>query len=85
LRSSAGAISTLLGIMFVPSILIGLLPPTWQDTIGPYLPMEAGSAIFIASSHGAAGLSPWTGLGVFAAYAAATLVGAFLVVGRRDV
>lgn len=84
-RSSAGAIATLFGILFVPSILVSVLPQAWQTTIGPYLPMEAGSAIFIANNHGSANLGPWTGFAVFCAYALVSLVAGFLIVCHRDV
>ena len=42
LRSSAGAVAVLFGVLFVPTLLTALLPSSWQDTIGPYLPMNAG-------------------------------------------
>ena len=84
IRSSAGAIATLFGILFVPSILVGLLPQEWRESIGPYLPMEAGNAIYIVSSHGNTGLSPWTGFAVFSAYALVALT-AGLTIRHRDV
>jgi hypothetical protein len=42
LRSSAGAIATLFGVLFIPTILAGILPQTWQNKIAGYLPMNAG-------------------------------------------
>jgi hypothetical protein len=84
LRATAGSIATLFGLLFVPSILIGLLPSSWQTTIGPYLPMEAGSAIFIAVRPASGMLSAWTGFGVFSLYALAALGAGFWVVTRRD-
>jgi hypothetical protein len=83
IRSSAGAIASLFGLLFVPQILVELLPSTWKTTIGPYVPMEAGSQIF--SQHREAGaLGPWAGLGVFCLYAAVALVVGFLLINRRD-
>jgi hypothetical protein len=83
IRFSAGAVAVLFGVLFVPSILITLLPQSWQDTIGPYLPMNAGVTIY-SVHHQAHTLQPWTGLGVFCLYAAAALVGGFLLIKRRD-
>jgi ABC-2 type transport system permease protein len=83
LRSSAGAIATLLGLLFVPTLLAALLPQSWQDSIGGYLPMNAGEAIL--TIHRQAGtLQPWTGLGVFCLYAAAALTAGFMLITRRD-
>jgi ABC-2 type transport system permease protein len=83
IRFSAGAVAVLFGVLFVPSILITLLPQSWQDTIGPYLPMNAGETIYSVHRQ-AHTLQPWTGLGVFCLYAAAALVGGFLLIKRRD-
>jgi ABC-type transport system involved in multi-copper enzyme maturation permease subunit len=83
-RSSAGAIATLLGALFVPSLLANLLPQSWQDTIGPYLPMNAGDTIYTVH-HEAHMLGAWQGLGVFCLYAAIALAGGFILITRRDV
>src|SRR3954452_18767664 len=56
LRSSAGAIATLLGVLFVPPLLLDLLPGTWKTTVGPYIPMQSGSQIFVAAHREAASL-----------------------------
>jgi hypothetical protein len=84
LRSSAAAIATLLGVLFVPPLLLDLLPGSWRTTVGPYIPMQSGSQIFIAARREAASLPPWTGFGVFCLYAAAALVVGFVVINRRD-
>ncbi|HEX5204266.1 ABC transporter permease [Paractinoplanes rhizophilus] len=84
LRSSAATIATLLGVLFVPPLLLNLLPETWKTTVGPYIPMQSGSQIFVAARHEAASLAPWTGFGVFSLYAAVALVAAFAIANRRD-
>jgi len=83
IRSSAGAVAALFGGLFVPSILISLLPQSWQNTDGPYLPMNAGETVFTVN-HQADTLQPWTGLGVFCLYAAAALVTGFVLINHRD-
>jgi hypothetical protein len=83
LRSSAGAVAVLFGVLFVPTLLTALLPSAWQDTIGPYLPMNAGDAIYTVRPE-AHTLQPWTGFGVFCLYAAAALATGFILIGRRD-
>lgn len=84
LRSSTAAIATLLGVLFVPPLLLDLLPSSWKTTIGPYIPMQSGSQIFVAARREAASLTPWTGFGVFCLYAAVAVLAAFAVVNRRD-
>ena len=83
IRSSTGAVATLLGVLFVPSLLVTLLPQSWQDTIGPYLPMNAGETI-ITVHHQAHTLQPWPGFGVFSVYAAAALAAGFILISHRD-
>jgi hypothetical protein len=84
IRSSAGAIAALLGLLFVPPLLTGLLPATWQANIRPYVPMEAGSQIFIVVNHEPNSLDPWTGFALFALYAAIALTIGFILIRRRD-
>jgi ABC-2 type transport system permease protein len=83
MRSSAGAIATLLGLLFVPPILLELLPHSLKDSLNPYVPMEAGSAVF--SVHRDMGiLRPWQGFGVFCIYVTVALGCAFVLIKRRD-
>ena len=83
LRSSAGAITALFGTLFVPSIIMQLLPASWQDTAGQYLPMNAAESIYRVPQAPHL-LAPWAGLGVLCGYAAAALAAGFILIGRRD-
>ena len=83
LRSSAGAVAVLFGALFVPTLLAALLPSSWQDTVGRYLPMNAGDAVYTVRPE-AHMLGPWAGFGVFCLYAAAALAAGFALIGRRD-
>lgn len=84
LRSSAGAIATVFGVLFVPPLLLDLLPGSWKDAVGPAVPMQAGTQVYVAVRHETAALAPWTGFAVFCAYTAAALLAGFLLVNRRD-
>jgi ABC-2 type transport system permease protein len=84
IRSTAGSIAVLFGLLFVPPILLELLPRTWQSTVGPYLPMQAGSQIFIAQERGPDDLGAWTGMGVFTLCAAIAVAASLVLVDRRD-
>lgn len=88
IRHSSGAIAALFGVVFVAPILALALPSSWNAAISKFLPSNAGQAILStvhsARVHGSASLSPWVGLGVFAAYAAVALGLAAWRLGRRD-
>jgi len=82
-RNTAGGIASFAGIMFVLPPLMNVLPTSWNDAASPYLPLAAGEAIMSITpgNH----LAPWAGLGLFAAYAAAAIAVAALLLRRRDV
>jgi ABC-2 type transport system permease protein len=84
LRSTAGAIASLFGMILVLPAVAQALPTSIQDSIDKYLPSNAGQAIF-HSIPDTSTLAPWVGLGVFALYAAVALAGGLIMVGRRDV
>ncbi|HUK71538.1 MAG TPA: ABC transporter permease [Streptosporangiaceae bacterium] len=84
IRHTAGAITTVIGVVFVLPILSGLLPGSWGAHIDAYLPEQAGSLIDEAHQQSGQLLSPWQGFGVFCLWTAVLLaVAAFLLV-RRD-
>lgn len=82
-RSTAGGISALVGIMLILPVVGGLLPSAIGDTITKYLPSEAGTA-FINAAHHAGALSPWTGLGVLVLWVAGASAAATVLIRRRD-
>ena len=83
LRNPAGAISTVVGALFVLPMLTRLLPSDISDDISPYLPSNAGDAFM--NVHTAAGeLSPWPGLALFLGYVVVLLAGAAVLLKRRD-
>ncbi len=83
-RNTAGGIATFVGIFFVIPPLMNVLPTSWNNAISQYLPSEAGRQIF-ALHHAAHTLTPLTGGLVFAAYCAAAIVIAAVLLVRRDV
>jgi hypothetical protein len=84
LRSTAGGISALFGVLFALPIVAGFLPGSLSDEVNKYLPGTAGQAIVTVHPDPATSLSPWTGFGVFCAYAAVLLVLAALRMRRGD-
>lgn len=83
LRSSAGAIAALVGVLLILPGLASLLPDSWYDTINPYFPGNAGSAVF-ALHQSSDALSPGAGIAVFAGWVALTLAGAAYRLVRGD-
>lgn len=83
LRSVAGGIAVLVGVLMLLPGLIGLLPTAWQNNITPYLPSSAGESMF-ALTHDSTALSPLAGLLVFAGWTALALAGAAYRLVRTD-
>lgn len=83
LRSVAGGISVLVAsLMLIPG-LVSLLPTSWQSHISPYLPSNAGEAMF-ALHHDTTTLSPGAGLAVFLLWTVLALTGAAVRLVRTD-
>ena len=85
IRHTAGAISTVIGIVLVLPILTGLLPDQWfWNHLNAYLPEQAGSLIFAVHQTNTQLLSAWEGFGVLCLWTAILLaIGSFLL-SRRD-
>jgi ABC-2 type transport system permease protein len=83
LRNTAAGISTLFGLLFVLPIIVRFLPSSWADPINKYLPSSAGEAITHVHPNPAM-LAPWTGFGLFCAYALVALLAAAVSLRRRD-
>jgi ABC-type transport system involved in multi-copper enzyme maturation permease subunit len=82
-RSTAGAITVLFGILLVLPVLADVLPSTWAPHIVPYLPGNAGQAIMRLHPSPDT-LAPWTGFALFAGYIAVAVVAAAVLLRRRD-
>ena len=83
-RNTAGGIATFAGIFFVLPPLMNILPLSWNNAISQYLPSEAGRQLF-SLQHAAHTLTPLAGGLLFAAYCAAALAVAGVLLVRRDV
>ena len=70
-------------VFFVIPIVVGALP---QNITGfaPYLPSNAGGALWGSPLDAAAGLSPWTGFAVLCGYAVVLTGLAAWRLRRRD-
>lgn len=84
IRNTAGAAAVLVAVVLViPEVLGGALPADWAGRILPYLPSNAGQAIMNVTPTSDS-MAPWPGLALFAAYTAAAVAVAALLLKRRD-
>ncbi len=82
-RSTAGGIASLAALVFVLPPIIGLLPSSVANSVSPYLPSNAGGAVWMIHPDPHT-LAPWAGFGVFCAYAAVAIAIAAILLIRRD-
>ena len=83
LRSTAGALTAMFGLLYVLPIVGLLLPRQVGGHVLPYLPSNAGSAVMQLQTSSM--LAPWTGLAVFSLYVVAALGAAVIRTLRSDV
>jgi len=85
-RDSAAATGAVLGMLYVPPVIALFLGTerTWQHWVERYAPTNAGMAILTTTGVHKLIISPWAGLGVLAAWAAAALLVAGALLRLRD-
>jgi ABC-2 type transport system permease protein len=84
IRSTAGAIAALFGILLVLPVLGEALNLTsWGRHITPYLPSSAGGDL-LTNDPDPGSLGPWTGFGVFVLYTVIAMAVAAYLLKRRD-
>ena len=85
-RASAAATGAVLGVLYVPPVVALFLgsEPTWQHWVERYTPTNAGLAIVNTTGLRDLPISPWAGLGILAAWAAAALLTAGVLLHLRD-
>jgi len=84
IRHTAGAITTVIGLVLVIFPLTGLLPYSWGAHIHAYMPTVAGQLITNDQQQPNQLLSPWQGFGVFCAWTALLLIIGGYLLKRRD-
>jgi ABC-type transport system involved in multi-copper enzyme maturation permease subunit len=82
-RNTAAGIALLAGIIFVLPPIMSLLPTSFNNSVSPYLPSNAGGAVWTINPDPNT-LAPWTGLALFAGYAVLALAIAAVLLNRRD-
>jgi ABC-type transport system involved in multi-copper enzyme maturation permease subunit len=83
LRSTAGAVATLFGVVFLLPVLGQLLPASWGPDVLRWLPGEAGSSVLQMTTLPDS-FSPWTGFAVLCGYLVVAFGAAMVLLHRRD-
>jgi ABC-2 type transport system permease protein len=83
-RNTAAGISTFAAVFFVIPPLTGLLPASISDHLTPYLPSNAGEALWGGAANVHNALSPWTGFALLCGYAVVLIAAAAWRLRRAD-
>jgi ABC-2 type transport system permease protein len=83
IRHTAGAITTLFGVMLVLPGLADVLPSSVKNDISKFLPSNAGAAVYHVQQQSQM-LNPGPGFAVFCLYAAVALIAGGVLLARRD-
>jgi ABC-2 type transport system permease protein len=84
LRNTAGGIATFVALLFVLPGISASLPTSVNNSISPYLPLNAGTTIASHSFDNSHHLSVWGGFALFCGYAMVAMIGASISLKRRD-
>jgi len=86
LRHSAAAISAVVALLFVVSILVNLLPQSWQIDVDKWMPAVAGSQVWtvVPSTGPVPNFGPWAGFAVLCGYAAVAIAAGLILFRRRN-
>ena len=83
-RDSAASIGVVLGLLYLFPVIASAVAPDWSRHLQQIGPMSAGLDIQATTGLHSLPLSPWAGLGVLAAWAAAALLAGGLLLRYRD-
>jgi ABC-2 type transport system permease protein len=82
-RRTAGAITAVVGMIFILPGLAHLLPSS-MNSVQKFLPSNAGQALVSTTGTSSTQLAPWAGFAVYCLWAAIGLVVAGMMLRRRD-
>ena len=84
LRSAAGSVAAVLGLVLGPAFFGPLLPRWWEEQGQRYLPTAASDSLFLPRTSPELTLEPWVAALTLALWLAVFLGGAAAVLARRD-
>lgn len=84
LRNTAGGIAVFVGLLFVLPGISAILPSSVNDSISPYLPLNAATTAASHTFDNPHHLSTWGGFALFCGYTVVAVALATLSLVRRD-
>jgi ABC-2 type transport system permease protein len=84
IRSSAGGIAVVVGILLILPTVLQLVPADWAQDLVPYLLSDAGLGLVGLQSDIPGGLEPWQQLAVVLGWVVASLTAGAILMKRRD-
>jgi len=84
LRSAAGSVAAMLGLVLGPAFFGPLLPRWWEEEGQRYLPTAAADSLFLPTVDPELALGPWVAVLTLAVWLAVFLGGAAALLDRRD-
>lgn len=84
IRHTAAAISAFVGGLFILPIIADVLPSSFANDVGRFLPADIGTRMMSANYHGADSFGPWLSFVLLCIYAAASLIVGGVLLVRRD-
>ena len=84
LRSSSAAITWMASLLVVAPVIVQILPENVVHHVARWLPSQIGTEAMSQHPDSSHNFTPWTGLGVLAAYVLATLVAGAWRMARTD-
>jgi ABC-2 type transport system permease protein len=88
LRSSAGGIATVVGVLLVLPLVLQMIPADWVQDVLPYVLSTAGVGMFSDTSTAAGAVAEaasfWENLLIVLGWVGASIVGATVLLKRRD-
>ncbi|MGI9824115.1 ABC transporter permease subunit [Agromyces sp. Marseille-Q5079] len=86
LRSSAGGIAAVLGLILLLPTVLAMIPAEWAQDLIPYLLSTSGMNMFTSTTAGPSGdaLGVWLNLLIVLGWVTASVAGAAVLLKRRD-
>jgi len=87
LRHTAAGIGTMVGLLFVVTILVNFLPQSWQSDVDKWVPALAGGQLWMVQPQPPGStpmFGPWPSFAVLCGWAALAVVAAIALFRRRD-
>ena len=84
IRHTPTAISAFVGVLLILPIITSVLPSSYADDIGRFLPADIGTVMISAHHQGSGAFNPWVGFALLCGYALTLLIVGGVLLVRRD-